>query len=187
MRYLPILFLSILMIGCSSESAIEKSVKSYLADANEVEASSISLNNLSDFAPYLASDSLKVLQAQLEAEKDEIRQHLNEAVAASKKAIEAGNEAKAGGFSALDDMIDQTLDQAKLTLAEAEAGLKQLDGDLSGTAMEPTVKAIEAYEARGDELLFYMVNGTWSTGEGEEKPFRLMTGSDKSTILGSAI
>lgn len=170
----------LVLSGCGGGAPGEKLVREQLAAESD---GKIKITVYDGPAAWTAADSLKILKDSLEREKASRIASLEKAIESSNKAIEGAQKVKEGGFSALDGMADQTIQDAEMTIAAAEMTLVALHGDFKGTSLEGLYKRVQHHEDAGDQVLYQILEGTWSAGD-EEKPFRYKADPELTQILG---
>lgn len=185
LRSLAVVICSLFILNsCGSGDPTEKLVKEYIAQSEGIDAGSIKILELEDAAPWLATDSLKILSEILATEKEEIVGHLKAAIEASKKAIEHAEEVKTSGFPALAEVAEVTIAESMETIELAKEKLKMMDGDLAGTALEALNNRVEKFRSFGDDLLYQVLKGKWSGADEQEHDFHLIAKEDLSEIIG---
>lgn len=171
-----------ILAGCSTPDPTEVMVKDYLAQSKGLD--NIEIMELQEPQPWRGADSLQLLKAEFEMQKEEQMGHLQKAIESSKKAIEQANEAKEGGFTALDAMIDETIETSQQQIEEAEALMAALNSDCKGTSLESLYGEIEHYVSVKDSVLWYRIEGKFTGGNAQEpEAFQLMSNKNKTKIL----
>jgi len=184
-RSLAVILCSLLVLnGCGTSDPSKTLVKNYIAETEGVDAGSIKILDMEEAAPWLASDSLKILTELLQREKEEIVDHLNAAIEASKKAIEQAEKVTTSGFPALAEVAQATIDQSRETIELAQSKLELMEKNLTGTALEALDNRIDKLRSMQDNLLFQLLKGKWAGEDGEEHDFHLMADQDLSKIIG---
>lgn len=176
-----------LLIGCTTSDPTAELVKTRLAEMTGTDAASLKIEEMSEPAPWTAADSAAVLQEELEAKKQEKLDHLYKAIELSKSAIESAEEAKKGGFSALNDMADATIEESYKTIKEAKTMIDKLEtGDYSGTDLEDLWTRISTYSANAETVLLQKVSGKWAADGGEPQAFEMLLSQDLTKVIGSS-
>ena len=179
--------LLLLMIVCISTSCstdpMEGLVKDYLAEQLSIDAADIKIIDMKEISPWLAADSLKVIQEELIAKKDEMQATYEAAIEQLELAIEQGEKVKEGGFPALSELADETIEQSKGQIEVAKATIEALNSDFVGTTLEGLKEKVDHYTEKGEAVLYQVLSGTYSVN-GEKESFDLVTDPEASSILG---
>jgi len=171
MRYTFLFFLLLAVNSCSSPDKTDEMILSYLAEISEIDASAIQLLEVNDPKPGLFGDSLKMLKADFEQKKEEEKFQLGLLISQTESDLGSISDATAK-------------EKASANFESAQAALEALDGDCSGTYLEPLYKRITEMESRKDEVVFQIIEGKWTGQDGEAKDFHLIANKDLTRIIG---